>query len=283
MRRLAAISVFLLVLAIPVWAQHGGGHGGGGGGHASSGGGHASFGGSHSSIGHASGPHSSGSVHSYSGAGRSFSTPRSNFSPSPYAHNQFRSGGTHLQIRTYGFGNNRYGYGRWGYGYPWWGWGYYDPYAWSWWDDDAQFDQDYNDNLAQADQMDQQSLDEQRMWRQEQADGDQDAYAPYRRTPRSGEVSGTIGTSAPTPSTVLVFRDQRKEEIQNYAVVGTTLWNFAPQHTEKIPLSDLDLVATKKANDDRGITFDIPQSNAAPTMQSPSTPQPASTAPTSTT
>jgi hypothetical protein len=116
------------------------------------------------------------------------------------------------------------------------------------------------------------------MLRQEQADGDQDAYAPSRRAPRSGAYSGAgaSGTSAPTPSTVLVFRDQRKEEIQNYAVVGAMLWNFAPQHTEKIPLADLDLVATKKANDDRGVTFEIPQTNPAPSMQSPSTPQPAS-------
>ena len=65
------------------------------------------------------------------------------------------------------------------------------------------------------------------------------------------------------PATVLVFRDQHTKEIQNYAIVGQTLWNFAPQHTEKIPLSELDLPATAKANDDRGITFKVPTSNEA--------------------
>jgi hypothetical protein len=65
------------------------------------------------------------------------------------------------------------------------------------------------------------------------------------------------------PATVLVFRDQHQKEIQNYAIVGQTLWNFAPGHTEKIPLSDLDLAATTKANDDRGVTFRVPTSNEA--------------------
>ena len=62
---------------------------------------------------------------------------------------------------------------------------------------------------------------------------------------------------------MLVFRDQHREEIQNYAIVGQTLWNFAPKHTEKIPLSDLDLPATAKANEDRGVTFRVPESSEA--------------------
>ena len=63
------------------------------------------------------------------------------------------------------------------------------------------------------------------------------------------------------PATVIVFRDQHKEEIQNYAIIGQTLWDFAPQHTQKIPLSDLDIPATTKANEDRGVNFNIPGSN----------------------
>ncbi len=60
------------------------------------------------------------------------------------------------------------------------------------------------------------------------------------------------------PNTVLVFRDQHKQEVSNYAIVGQTLWNFAPQHTQKIPLADLDLPATTKANEDIGVTFRVP-------------------------
>jgi hypothetical protein len=62
---------------------------------------------------------------------------------------------------------------------------------------------------------------------------------------------------------VLVFRDQHKQEVHNYAIIGQTLWNFAPQRTEKIPLSDLDLPATTKANDDRGLTFRVPGTGEA--------------------
>jgi hypothetical protein len=57
---------------------------------------------------------------------------------------------------------------------------------------------------------------------------------------------------------VLVFRDQHRQEVQNYAIVGQTLWSFAPQHTKKIPLDDLDLPATSKANDERGVDFHVP-------------------------
>jgi hypothetical protein len=60
------------------------------------------------------------------------------------------------------------------------------------------------------------------------------------------------------PATVLVFRDQHKQEVTNYAIVGQTLWNFSQQHTQKIPLSDLDLPATTKANDERGVDFHMP-------------------------
>jgi hypothetical protein len=97
--------------------------------------------------------------------------------------------------------------------------------------------------------MNAQSLDEQRMREQ----GDQDVYARSSPPPPHQEER----TEA-APATVLVFRDQRKQEVQNYAIVGQTLWNFAPQHTEKIPLAELDVPATTKANDERGVSFRLP-------------------------
>jgi len=54
--------------------------------------------------------------------------------------------------------------------------------------------------------------------------------------------------------------DQHKQEVQNYAIVGQTLWNFSSKRTEKIPLSDLDVDATKKVNDDHGVDFRLPSS-----------------------
>lgn len=82
--------------------------------------------------------------------------------------------------------------------------------------------------------------------------GDQDAYA-RSPLPRREEPHAEL-----LPATVLVFRDQHKQEVQNYAIVGGTLWSFAPQHTQKIPLSDLDLAETTKTNDERGVDFRVP-------------------------
>ena len=56
---------------------------------------------------------------------------------------------------------------------------------------------------------------------------------------------------------MLVFRDEHKQEIQDYAIVGNTLWAFTP-HRQKISLADLNLGATTEANDDRGVTFRVP-------------------------
>jgi hypothetical protein len=139
---------------------------------------------------------------------------------------------------------------RWGYGFPWGYYGFYDPYWW--WDSDsgAAQDQDYYDDRAYADQMNQQSLEEQQM----RQPGDPDIY------PQSApqKDSGGVARNEVIPPTVLVFRDQRKQEVQNYAIVGETLWNFSPQRTEKIPLSDLDVAATMKANADHGVDFRLP-------------------------
>jgi hypothetical protein len=60
------------------------------------------------------------------------------------------------------------------------------------------------------------------------------------------------------PSTVLVFRDGHQLEIANYAIVGDTLFDLTPGHSRKVALSELDLTATKKQNDDRGSDFRLP-------------------------
>ncbi len=244
------IAAFAVFLALPVWAQHGGGHAGGG-----HGGGFAGRG-SFSAAGHvSSGTHSGASAargftHASSFSQRSFSNR--GFSNRPFLHDGFRGS------RQRGFRNCQ-GYGCWGYSDPWAYGGYYDPYWWG--DSGSSYDEDDERDRATANDMNEQSLEEQQMLRQEQADGDRDSYARSAPAP-SAQPSARQG-AAIMPATVLIFRDQHKKEIQNYAIVGQTLWNFAPQHTEKIPLSDLDLPATTKANDDLGLTFRVPTSNEA--------------------
>ena len=59
--------------------------------------------------------------------------------------------------------------------------------------------------------------------------------------------------------TLLVFRDKHTQEVQNYAIVGGTVWIFSEQRATKLPLSWLDIEATTKANDDRGVDFQVPK------------------------
>jgi hypothetical protein len=94
-----------------------------------------------------------------------------------------------------------------------------------------------------------------------------DSYVPPVQdvpTPHSAQADN----SAPEPqqpqpaqaSTVLVFKDGHKLEVGNYAIVGTTLFDLTSGHPRKIALADLDLEATQKQNDDRGVVFQLPPS-----------------------
>ena len=60
------------------------------------------------------------------------------------------------------------------------------------------------------------------------------------------------------PNTVLVFKDGHKQEVGNYAIVGSNLFDLTPGHRQKISLADLDVAATEKANDDNGVDFKMP-------------------------
>jgi hypothetical protein len=61
----------------------------------------------------------------------------------------------------------------------------------------------------------------------------------------------------PAP-TILVFRDGRRSEVHNFALVGQTLWVFTEQRARKIAVSDLDVESTKEVNAGRGVDFRLP-------------------------
>jgi hypothetical protein len=65
----------------------------------------------------------------------------------------------------------------------------------------------------------------------------------------------------PDPPTTLVFKDGHQLQLNNYAIVSQTLYDFTPGHSRKIALSDLDLAATQKENDDHGVVFELPPSS----------------------
>src|SRR5262249_12314449 len=81
--------------------------------------------------------------------------------------------------------------------------------------------------------------------------------------PVAAQPEGPVTPQAETPvadqpQTVLVFKDGHQVEVQNYAVVGSTLFDFTPGRQRKIAMSELDLEATAKQNDQRGIDFRLP-------------------------
>ncbi len=84
-----------------------------------------------------------------------------------------------------------------------------------------------------------------------------DAPAPH------AAASQDVSESSPAPAadpTLLVYKDGRQVEVGNYAIVGSMLYDLTPGHPRKIALADLDLEATRKQNDDRGIVFQLPPS-----------------------
>jgi hypothetical protein len=70
-------------------------------------------------------------------------------------------------------------------------------------------------------------------------------------------ASEPVGNQTPT---VLVFKDGHEMEIANYAIVGSTLYDLTDGHRRKIALAELDLPATTKENDNRGVDFQVPGS-----------------------
>jgi hypothetical protein len=242
-------TVVLFAASQPASAQMrgGGGHGGFAG-RGGFGGGHA-FGGRHSGPGFGTRGFNRGFVfHQPAFRGDRFREGR-------FREHRFRDDDDRFRDRrfhNFGF-RDCFGCRRWG-GWPGWYAGYYDP-DW-WWDSGSSYDEDRAREIELANEMNAQSLAEQRMRREQ----DQDLYArsdPPQQHPDPPPQHAEQQTES-TPATVLIFRDERKREVQNYAVVGQTLWVFEPQRTEKIPLSQLDIPATAKANDERGVEFRVP-------------------------
>ena len=72
----------------------------------------------------------------------------------------------------------------------------------------------------------------------------------------------------PGDPTELVFRNGHHEEVNSYAIMGDALYVF-DKGREKIALDDLDIPATQKANDDRGVQFRLPAPEKKATTTAP--------------
>jgi hypothetical protein len=78
--------------------------------------------------------------------------------------------------------------------------------------------------------------------------------------PEARGVITTNGNESNDSTTVLVFKDGVQREVTNYAIMGQYIFVFVGDR-RKIPLSEIDLDATKKVNEDRGNEFKIPSSS----------------------
>ncbi len=243
MRRPVYSAAFLLLLlAVPLYAQRGGGHGGfgGRGGIGARGG----LGGRAMAAAHPVGGHSFRGMRSASFG--SFAARGHNFGG--HFHNH---GFHHRHCWGWGCGFWNGSPWWWGYGYA----GYYGPW-WGDWDSSySNYDEEQQREAQLAEQMNALNLEEQRLREREDQQRDREQkYAQAQQTQPAQPAH-----DVPVPATVLVFRDQHRQEVVNYAIANGTLWVLNEQTAKKIPLADLDLSATAKVNDERGVEFQVPR------------------------
>jgi hypothetical protein len=147
------------------------------------------------------------------------------------------------------------------YRYPLYYGGYYSPWYWDWYGSSYGSNAASQDDYAQTQmlrQIDELNQEVQRL-RQEQ---DEKEMAGVRAQGPAPAPAPQASVDAPRLDSglpvVLVFFDKKIQEIKNYAVVNETLVVFDGPRTTRIPLRDVDLAATMKLNDERGVDFQIP-------------------------
>lgn len=79
----------------------------------------------------------------------------------------------------------------------------------------------------------------------------------------AADAGADSAVEPPQAPTTLVFKDGHQLAVNNYAIVNQTLYDLTPGHARKIALADLDLPATEKQNDDRGVVFELPPTTQA--------------------
>jgi hypothetical protein len=71
-----------------------------------------------------------------------------------------------------------------------------------------------------------------------------DSYVPPSYEGPAHAQAVEHSSEPPQIPTTLVFKDGHQLEIENYAVVGQTLYDLTPGHSRKIALADLNLPAS---------------------------------------
>ena len=75
---------------------------------------------------------------------------------------------------------------------------------------------------------------------------------------RGGQAPPTAAPGQKPPSITLILKDGRRIDAPGYALVGTTLWVFDSDTASKIPIFDVNVDATQKENQKRGVNIVFP-------------------------
>lgn len=138
------------------------------------------------------------------------------------------------------------------FGWPYGSYGYYPSYPPFWDSYDASNNANaYPEQNYQLQQEISRLSDEVQRLREEQAE--RSVPPPPQPSPPQPQSS-----TAPPPPTTLVLSNGRTRKVDNYAIADGTLWVFTDQKATKIPLSELDIRATQKANEEQGVPFQVP-------------------------
>ena len=75
--------------------------------------------------------------------------------------------------------------------------------------------------------------------------------------------SSQSASAKPMPAAVLVYRDGHSEEISSYSIIDRVMYTKSDYYssgswTRAIQIADLDIPATLKQNQQRGVKFDLP-------------------------
>lgn len=80
----------------------------------------------------------------------------------------------------------------------------------------------------------------------------------YQKTPETAAVPPPPTSVEPEePATIVVLRDGQKLHVRNYAIMGHTFWDFSARPAKQVPISEIDVVASQRANEAQGIEFPL--------------------------
>ena len=91
----------------------------------------------------------------------------------------------------------------------------------------------------------------------EELRNEQEAARAQQPAPAAPQSNGPAEQmQAPQPPPIrLVLRSGQQVQVQNYAVVDGTFWDFTSQPTRRIPVANIDIPASQKATEDSGGEF----------------------------